>query len=86
MTTEPAGTGRKFVRVTGCRDSNLIEFDLAVGSGGGFVGLMLPEPAFADFCRHNEVILLQSAGRAAGNDELSADPQPPAGNVRRGRD
>jgi hypothetical protein len=78
MDTDPADAGRKFVRVTGCRDSNLIEFDLAVDPAGRFVGLTLPEPAFAEFCRHNEVTLLQSAGNPVDFEQFGTDPLPPA--------
>ncbi len=53
-----ADAGRKFVRVTGCRGKSFIEFDFAIGSPELFVELILPEDAFAEFCRSNEVVLL----------------------------
>ncbi len=59
-----SGTQRKYVRVTGCRAKNFIEFDFAVGSPDLFVELILPEAAFAEFCRCNDVQVLPS-----GDDE-----------------
>jgi len=65
-----ADAGRKFVRVTGCRATNLIEFDFAVGSPDMFVELILPEPAFAEFCRQNDVTMLQSGDDGAAHGPL----------------
>ena len=64
-TPEVGGKQRKFVRVTGCRGTNFIEFEFAVGTPELFVELILPEPAFAEFCRHNEVEI-QPAGTGDG--------------------
>lgn len=50
----------KYVRVTGCRAKDLIEFDFAVGTPELFVELILPEAAFAEFCRNNDVTILPS--------------------------
>lgn len=61
---------RKFVRVTGCRGKDLIEFDFAVGSPEMFVELILPEAAFADFCRSNEVTMLPSGDDGTAHDAL----------------
>lgn len=61
---------RKFVRVTGCRPKDFIEFDFAVGSPDLFVELILPQAAFAEFCRHNEAVLLPSGGDGETHDAL----------------
>lgn len=61
---------RKFVRVTGCRGKDLIEFDFAIGSPDLFVELILPEAALAEFCRNNEVELLTSGDDAPEHDAL----------------
>jgi phenol hydroxylase P0 protein len=42
---------QRFVRVLGRRDNGLIEFEFAIGWPELFVELMLPEPAFAQFCQ-----------------------------------
>jgi phenol/toluene 2-monooxygenase (NADH) P0/A0 len=60
----------KFVRVTGCRGKDLIEFDFAVGSPDLFVELILPEAALAEFCRSNEVIVLPSGDDTQAHDAL----------------
>jgi phenol hydroxylase P0 protein len=52
--------GLRYVRVTGCRSQDLIEFDFAIGSPELFVELMMPEAAFAEFCRLNNVVMLPS--------------------------
>lgn len=67
---EVAGAPRKYVRVTGCRAKSFIEFDFAVGSPDLFVELILPEAAFAEFCRCNDVALLPSGGDGAARDGL----------------
>ncbi len=60
---------QKFVRVTGCRGMNFIEFEFAIGSPDLFVELILPEAAFAEFCRHNDVEIQPSGG----DDDTRAD-------------
>ena len=61
---------RKFVRVTGCRAKDFIEFDFAVGTPDLFIELILPEASFAEFCRHNDVVLLPSGGDGEAHDAL----------------
>ncbi len=61
---------RKFVRVTGCRGRDLIEFDFAVGSPDLYVEIILPEAAFAEFCRQNEVEVLPSGNDGEEHDAL----------------
>lgn len=69
----PLPAHRKFVRVTGCRGANLIEFDFAVGSPELFVELILPEPAFAEFCRTNDVTVLPAGEDGEGQAEGGHD-------------
>jgi phenol hydroxylase P0 protein len=67
----PVDATRKFVRVTGCRARDLIEFDFAVGSPDLFVELILPEAAFAEFCRNNNVVILNSGSVTDIHDALT---------------
>ena len=49
---------RKFVRVRGVRPDGLVCFEFSIGWPELFVDLMLPQLAFDDFCRRNQVQLL----------------------------
>jgi len=73
MTSRRDVGARKYVRVTGCRGNNLIEFDFAIGTPDLFVELILPEPAFAEFCRINEAVILPSGGDASASDPDEGD-------------
>lgn len=46
---------RKYVRVTARRAGGLVAFDFAIGAPEIFVELMMPEAAFVEFCRTNNV-------------------------------
>lgn len=48
-------TGLRFVRVTEQRSDGLIAFEFAIGWPDLAVELLLPEPAFAEFCAANKV-------------------------------
>lgn len=48
-------TTRRFVRVIGQRPNGLIEFEFAIGWPELAVELLLPPPAFAEFCAANQV-------------------------------
>ncbi|MFO1469136.1 MAG: phenol hydroxylase subunit [Steroidobacteraceae bacterium] len=50
---------RRFVRVRRRRDNGLVEFEFAIGEPEMFVELILPEPAFQEFCAANAVSLLE---------------------------
>lgn len=67
---DPVNKPPRFVRVTGCRARDFIEFDFAIGSPDLFIELILPEAAFAEFCRHNEVVVLPSGGETKRADGL----------------
>lgn len=45
-----------YVRITGVRNNELIEFDFAIGEPEMYVELVLPFPAFQQFCANNKVI------------------------------
>lgn len=65
-----AGTfdaGRRYVRVCSRRPDGFIEFEFAIGEPELAVELMLPEPAFHEFCLANEVIVLDPAAPAEGD-------------------
>lgn len=48
-------TTRRFVRVIGQRPNGLIEFEFSIGWPELAVELLLPPPAFAEFCAANQV-------------------------------
>ena len=49
---------RKFVRIKQVRADGLVCFEFAIGWPELFVDLMLPRPAFDDFCVRQQVRLL----------------------------
>lgn len=48
-------TRRKWIRVTGHRGDNFIEFDFAIGEPDLFVEMILTPEAFEEFCQINQV-------------------------------
>ncbi|HTN65650.1 MAG TPA: phenol hydroxylase subunit [Burkholderiaceae bacterium] len=58
---------RRFVRVLGTLPNGLIEFVFAIGDPDVAVELVMPKPAFDEFCRANEVEFLVA--------EAPAEPQ-----------
>lgn len=48
-------TRRKWVRVTGHRGDDFIEFDFAIGEQELFVEMILTPEAFEEFCQINKV-------------------------------
>ncbi len=56
------GLGEKFVRVTGTRQPDLVEFDFAIGDPRLHVELLLPKAAFEEFCRDQRVTFLAPVG------------------------
>ncbi|ODS93213.1 MAG: hypothetical protein BGO13_04095 [Burkholderiales bacterium 66-5] len=46
---------RKYINVLGRRDNGLVEFEFSMGWPELTVELMLPEQAFAEFCRTHQV-------------------------------
>lgn len=59
-------TARKYVRLSQYRADGLVEFEFAVGEPELYVELVLPRPAFADFCLAHQVILLEPKEPEAG--------------------
>lgn len=57
-TSSPVQIKHKFVRVKEVRSGGLVCFEFAIGWPELFVDLMLPKPAFDDFCVQNQVQLL----------------------------
>jgi phenol hydroxylase P0 protein len=49
----------KFVRIRQVRPDGLVCFEFAIGWPELFVDLMLPQPAFDDFCAQNQVQFLK---------------------------
>lgn len=50
----------RYVRVRSEPDDKFVEFDFAIGHPELFVELVLPRDAFAIFCRHNNVVHMNS--------------------------
>jgi len=48
-------TSLRFVRVTDCRADGLVAFEFAIGWPELAVELLLPAPAFDEFCLANQV-------------------------------
>ena len=61
----------KFVRVTGMRGQQFIEFVYAIGEPELFVEMILPVEHFEAFCRDNQVIQMDSDS----SDRIDADKQ-----------
>jgi phenol hydroxylase P0 protein len=51
----PCDTTRRFVRVTETRSDGLVAFEFAIGWPDLCVELLLPAPAFAEFCATHRV-------------------------------
>lgn len=67
MATSAFDITRKYVRVMNTMPNGLIEFVFAVGDPDVAVELVMPEAAFKEFCRANQVEFL--------TEEAPADPQ-----------
>ena len=61
--------GKFFVRVSELRPDGFVEFEFAVGEPELFVEMILPAPAFEDFCRLNAVERLPPSAAASPEDE-----------------
>jgi phenol hydroxylase P0 protein len=56
---------QRYVRITGIRDNQLVEFDFAIGEPALYVELVLPLDAFQEFCARNRVRFLSAEDIAA---------------------
>ena len=70
---------RAYVRVTGVRNERFVEFEFSLNDADLMVELILPVPAFAEFCRRYDAVVLDAGavlpGRGAGLY------RPPAGDT-----
>ena len=66
-----AAVPRKLVRVTGERNG-IIEFEYGVGDLSLAIELMLPPPAFEEFCRTNAVEIVTDKRADAATEEERA--------------
>ncbi|RZG75741.1 phenol hydroxylase subunit [Acinetobacter sp. WCHAc060025] len=57
----------KYIRITGDRDAKFVEFDFAIHDPTLFVELVLPQEAFQNFCKTNQVVEM-TAEQQAWND------------------
>ena len=64
MTGSHFDTNKKFVRVLATKRPGMVEFEFAIGEPDLFVELIMPEPAFEEFCRSNSVTFI-NGGRAS---------------------
>jgi len=56
---------QKYVRVTGVRNDEFVEFDFSIDDPTLYVELILPHKAFEEFCEHNSVKRLTTEQEAA---------------------
>jgi len=61
--------GKFFVRVSELRPDGFVEFEFAVGEPELFVEMILPAPAFEDFCRLNAVQRLDATPEGSPAEE-----------------
>jgi len=59
-------TRQRFVRVTGQRGQDFVEFDFAIGEPDLFVEMILSPAAFAEFSATNQVVILPPADGVEG--------------------
>jgi phenol hydroxylase P0 protein len=64
VATDEFDARRKFVRVVELRPDGFVEFEFAIGEPELFVEMILPAPAFDDFCAHNRVSFIGEQQRA----------------------
>lgn len=55
---------QRYVRVTDIRGDGFVEFDFSVGDPELYVELIMPQPAFQEFCAANDVVHLSEADAA----------------------
>lgn len=72
MEKEAFDVSRRFVRVVETRANGMVEFEFAVGEPEMAVELILPKPAFDEFCKSNRVEFLTDA-RTVAIDADAAD-------------
>lgn len=60
----------KYIRVRSQPEDRFVEFDFAIGDPNLFVELVLPRPAFDEFCRTNRVVAMTADQMAAVDAEL----------------
>ena len=65
-------TRKRYVRVTGSRGSQFVEFDFAIGEPDLFVEMILTHEAFAEFCRANQARPMAALPEVADEDEDDA--------------
>ena len=73
MGNDTFDTTRKFVRVIETRENGMVEFEFAIGEPELFVELLLPGPAFAEFCSANAVTVLDGQSPPAGAEASEWD-------------
>ncbi len=62
-------TRKRYVRVTGHRGSQFVEFDFAIGEPELFVEMILTHEAFAEFCRANQARPMAALAEVADEDD-----------------
>lgn len=72
MATAQFDVSKKFVRVMDVRENGMVEFEFSVGEPEMAVELIMPTPAFEEFCRNNQVVFIGEEVLVAA-DRDSAD-------------
>ncbi|WP_136414174.1 MULTISPECIES: phenol hydroxylase subunit [Oxalobacteraceae] len=73
MNSSSFDTTRKFVRVIETRENGMVEFEFAIGEPELFVELLLPGPAFTEFCQANAVTVLDDEAHPADGEASQWD-------------
>jgi phenol/toluene 2-monooxygenase (NADH) P0/A0 len=55
----PMDVSRKFVRLVERRPDGLVEFEFSIADPTLFVEMLLPESAYEEFCKTNQVMFLE---------------------------
>ncbi len=65
-------TNKRWVRILRKTENDFIEFEFFVADKDLFVELILPEPAFKDFCASNRVVIVEQDTHATAPASASA--------------
>ncbi|MCY1272500.1 Phenol hydroxylase subunit [compost metagenome] len=72
MTPAALDVRKRYVRITGSRGAEFVEFDFAIGEPELFVEMILTYEAFIEFCTANEVEVLPPEAGAVEADSDAA--------------
>jgi phenol/toluene 2-monooxygenase (NADH) P0/A0 len=62
-------TERRFVHVKKRHENGLVQFEFSIGTPDFSVELMLPQPAFDEFCARHQAVFVHDEVKQPGMDE-----------------